>query len=62
MRICTSSALAAALSITSANALNILMNNDDGFGSGNIRELYKMLKADGHTGICIYFDSPSTQP
>ena len=32
------------------SALNILMNNDDGFGSGNLRELYKLLKAKGHNG------------
>ncbi|KAM7192943.1 acid phosphatase precursor [Naviculisporaceae sp. PSN 640] len=31
-----------------STGLNILMNNDDGFGSANLRELYKMLKADGH--------------
>jgi 5'-nucleotidase len=33
-----------------SNGLNILMSNDDGFGSGNLRELYKMLKNDGHDG------------
>lgn len=33
-----------------STGLNILMNNDDGFGSGNLRELYKLLKADGHNG------------
>lgn len=33
-----------------SNGLNILMNNDDGFGSGNLRELYKLLKAKGHDG------------
>jgi hypothetical protein len=27
------------------------MNNDDGFGSGNLRELYKLLKANGHNGL-----------
>lgn len=43
----TGSALALA---GSSHGLNILMNNDDGFGSGNLRELYKMLKADGHNG------------
>ena len=32
------------------NGINILMNNDDGFGSGNLRELYKLLKAAGHNG------------
>jgi 5'-nucleotidase len=33
-----------------SNGLNILLNNDDGFGSGNLRELYKLLKAAGHNG------------
>lgn len=37
--------------VGSGNGLNILMNNDDGFGSGNLRELYKLLKAKGHDGI-----------
>lgn len=30
--------------------IKILMNNDDGFGSGNLRELYRMLKDAGHDG------------
>lgn len=34
-----------------SNGLNILLNNDDGFGSGNLRELYKLLKANGHNGM-----------
>ena len=32
----------------SSNALNIILNNDDGFGSANIREFYRLLKAAGH--------------
>jgi hypothetical protein len=32
------------------SALNILVNNDDGFGSSNIRELYRLLNAAGHNG------------
>lgn len=48
------SALAGALSLAaSADALNILMNNDDGFGSGNLRELYKLLKAAGHDVLIV---------
>lgn len=27
------------------------MNNDDGFGGGNIRELYRLLKGAGHDGM-----------
>ncbi|KAK2616216.1 hypothetical protein QQS21_000848 [Conoideocrella luteorostrata] len=34
--------------VSSSHALNILLNNDDGFGSGNLRELYRLLKNDGH--------------
>lgn len=35
----------------SSHGLNILLNNDDGFGSGNLRELYRLLKGEGHNGI-----------
>lgn len=43
--------LLAALGLAaSGDALRILMGNDDGFGSGNLRELYKLLKAGGHEG------------
>ncbi|KAM7200601.1 acid phosphatase precursor [Rhypophila sp. PSN 637] len=49
----------AALALAScSNGLNILMSNDDGFGSGNLRELYKMLRADGHN---VYIVAPATQ-
>lgn len=54
-----SSILAAgALALSSADALNILMNNDDGFGSANLREFYKVLKAKGHNGE-FFFPGPS---
>jgi hypothetical protein len=36
---------------SSSQALNILLNNDDGFGSGNLRELYRLLKGEGHDGM-----------
>lgn len=42
----------------SATALNILMNNDDGFGSANIRELYRLLVEDGHDVVMV---APATQ-
>lgn len=38
---------------TSSTALNILVNNDDGFGSANIRELYRLLKAKGHDVLMV---------
>lgn len=51
MRLSLSTVLTAALGFaSSSDALKILMNNDDGFGSGNLRELYKLLKDAGHEG------------
>jgi 5'-nucleotidase len=43
------SIVASALCLASAQGLNILLNNDDGFGAGNLRELYRLLK-DDHNG------------
>ena len=40
--------LAAIAVAASSNALNIILNNDDGFGSANIREFYRLLKDAGH--------------
>lgn len=34
--------------LAGVNGLNILISNDDGFGTANIRELYKAMKALGH--------------
>jgi 5'-nucleotidase len=51
---CSSLIAASALCLAGfGNGINILMNNDDGFGSGNLRELYKQLKAAGHNGMCL---------
>lgn len=51
MRVSLSTVLTAVLSLAaSSDALRILMGNDDGFGSGNLRELYKLLKEAGHDG------------
>ncbi|KAI9744734.1 MAG: hypothetical protein M1818_001659 [Claussenomyces sp. TS43310] len=38
----------AALAVSVANGLNVLITNDDGFGTANIREMYKAMKAFGH--------------
>lgn len=46
-------ALAAITFAKSSLALSILMNNDDGFGAANIRELYRLLVADGHDVIIV---------
>ncbi|KAM3539659.1 hypothetical protein ARSEF1564_007402 [Beauveria bassiana] len=37
----------------SAQALNILLNNDDGFASGNLREVYRLLNEAGHNAWII---------
>ena len=36
-----------------SNALNIIVNNDDGFASANIREFYRLLKAAGHNAWIV---------
>ncbi|KAK2624415.1 hypothetical protein QTJ16_006365 [Diplocarpon rosae] len=46
MRISTGTVLASLLAF--GQGLNILITNDDGFGTGNIRELYKAMKELGH--------------
>lgn len=56
---CSSLIAASALALAGySNGLNILLNNDDGFGSGNLRELYKLLKAGGHNGIIPHYRQP----
>ncbi|KAM0261549.1 hypothetical protein ACHAPA_009719 [Fusarium lateritium] len=39
-------------------ALNILLNNDDGFGSANLRETYRLLKGKGHN---VWIVAPATK-
>ena len=39
--------------VGAVQAINILMNNDDGFGSGNLRETYRLLKEKGHNGKLV---------
>ena len=36
-----------------AQSLNILLNNDDGWASANIREFYRLLKASGHNVLMV---------
>jgi 5'-nucleotidase len=51
MKITAATALTTALGLAQvSNGIKILMNNDDGFGGGNIRELYRLLKEAGHDG------------
>lgn len=40
-------------SATTSNALNIILNNDDGFGSANIREFYGLLRESGHNAWIV---------
>lgn len=51
----TSWILAATLSLLAASsqALNIIVNNDDGFASANIREFYRLLRDAGHNGALL---------
>ena len=49
-----SSVLLAALSATgTCSALNILLGNDDGFGSAQLRQLKDILDADGHKTVVV---------
>lgn len=59
MRLSLNAALAVALGLaSSSDALKILMGNDDGFGSGNLRELYKLLVDAGHEGNSFHQFQP----
>lgn len=51
MRLSSILAGAALCLASSSHAINILLNNDDGFGSGNLREVYRILKEKGHNGL-----------
>jgi 5'-nucleotidase len=52
MKVTAATALTAALGFAHVSSgIKILMNNDDGFGGGNIRELYRLLKEAGHDGM-----------
>ncbi|KAK4160287.1 putative acid phosphatase [Cladorrhinum sp. PSN259] len=51
---------AAAGLLGTTHGLNILITNDDGFGTANIRELYNQMKSLGHN--CYIVASVSSQP
>jgi 5'-nucleotidase len=53
-----STILAGAALFSSSQALNILLNNDDGFGSGNLREMYRLFKEKGHN---VWLVAPATK-
>lgn len=47
-------AAAGALALTAqVTGLNILLGNDDGFGSAQTRETYRLLKASGHKVVLV---------
>ena len=48
---CLTTALS--LFLGASSALNIIVNNDDGFASANIREFYRLLKAAGHNAWIV---------
>ncbi|KAF3168521.1 hypothetical protein TWF788_010874 [Orbilia oligospora] len=45
--------LSLALSCGLTNSLRIIINNDDGWATANIREFYKALRADGHDAYIV---------
>ena len=49
----TSTLFAALAAVASTNALNILLGNDDGFGSAQLRALKDLLVKDGHKAIVV---------
>ncbi|KAF7561320.1 hypothetical protein G7046_g2823 [Stylonectria norvegica] len=58
MRFTTVFAGAALVLASSSQAINILLNNDDGFASGNLREIYRILKEKGHN---VWIVAPATK-
>ncbi|RKK75123.1 hypothetical protein BFJ71_g17168, partial [Fusarium oxysporum] len=58
MRLSSIFAGAALFSASYSNALSILLNNDDGFGSGNLREMYRIFKEKGHN---VWLVAPATK-
>lgn len=58
MRVLQLAVLATAAFSASASALNIMIGNDDDFGTANIRETYRLLKAAGHNVLMV---APATQ-
>lgn len=46
-----STLFAGAALFSTSHGLNILLNNDDGFGSANLRETYRLFKEKGHNGM-----------
>ncbi|EXJ86076.1 hypothetical protein A1O1_06445 [Capronia coronata CBS 617.96] len=41
------------LFVTRSSAISILLGNDDGFAAAQVREFYRLLKADGHQVVLV---------
>ncbi|EHY55841.1 hypothetical protein HRR83_006775 [Exophiala dermatitidis] len=48
-----SATLAASCFFASSSAISILLGNDDGFAAAQVREFYRLLKADGHDVVLV---------
>ncbi|OCT51594.1 Acid phosphatase [Cladophialophora carrionii] len=48
-----SAAVAASACVGTSSAISILLGNDDGFGSAQVREFYRLLKESGHQVIMV---------
>lgn len=48
-----SAAFAVSAFIGSSSAISILLGNDDGFASAQMREFYRLLKAEGHQVVVV---------
>lgn len=54
MRFSLKAAILGALAFTpSAQSLRVLLTNDDGWASANLREFYRLLKGDGHDVVLV---------
>lgn len=58
MHFSTATAVAALGFSASVSGINIMIGNDDDFGTANIRETYRLLKAAGHNVLMV---APATQ-
>ena len=48
-----STAVAVSAFVGSSSAISVLMGNDDGFASAQLREVYRLLKAHGHEVLIV---------
>ncbi|KAF2723468.1 5'/3'-nucleotidase sure [Polychaeton citri CBS 116435] len=53
MQLSRIAALSALTWLPAVSGLNIMLGNDDGFGSANLREVYRLLKTAGHNTLMV---------